>query len=71
MYIVDNNPCDPDPCTHGQCVASGRTYRCTCNTGYSGTTCNGKITKIKVYDKNKSIKNCELGKASMFTNQPP
>jgi uncharacterized membrane protein len=29
------------------------------------------INKIKVYDKNKLIKNCQLGKASMFTNQPP
>jgi Notch-like protein len=71
MYIVDYNPCNPDPCTHGQCVASGGTYTCTCNSGYSGTTCDGKITKIKVYDINKLIKICELGTASMFTNQPP
>ena len=48
MYILDYNPCDPDPCTYGQCVASGGTYTCTCNTGYTGTTCDGKITKIKV-----------------------
>jgi hypothetical protein len=42
MYIVDNNPCNPDPCTHGQCVASGETYTCTCNSGYSGTICDGR-----------------------------
>jgi hypothetical protein len=42
MYIVDYNPCDPDPCIHGQCVTSGETYTCTCNSGYSGTACDGR-----------------------------
>ena len=42
MYSVDYNPCNPDPCNHGQCVASGGTYTCTCNSGYSGTICDGR-----------------------------
>ena len=43
---TDMNPCEPNPCisienSTGICTATGdTTYSCTCETGYTGSTCN-------------------------------
>lgn len=39
--IVDTDPCNPDPCSHGRCKRVGTGYRCKCFSGYSGSTCSG------------------------------
>ncbi|EFN66210.1 Cubilin [Camponotus floridanus] len=36
-----NTACSVNPCVHGTCVPNGANgFTCTCNPGYSGTTCN-------------------------------
>ncbi|XP_011637168.1 cubilin-like [Pogonomyrmex barbatus] len=36
-----NTACSSNPCVHGTCVPNGANgFTCTCNPGYSGTTCN-------------------------------
>ncbi|XP_014678750.1 PREDICTED: fibropellin-3-like, partial [Priapulus caudatus] len=35
-----NDPCDPDPCENGQCLAKGGAYTCQCDANYVGVNCN-------------------------------
>lgn len=53
-WIVEEpqDPCDPNPCGHGQCQVSGTTYSCQCDAGFmfSGTHCDpGKICATSCY----------------------
>ncbi|XP_071137083.1 protein lin-12-like [Mytilus edulis] len=32
--------CDPNPCMHGTCTSTRQGYKCTCDTGYTGSICN-------------------------------
>jgi len=36
---VQNSPCNPDPCAHGDCSESGGNAICDCDTGYEGLFC--------------------------------
>lgn len=33
------DPCDPNPCEHGDCSVDGDGYKCSCEDGYEGPTC--------------------------------
>lgn len=39
MYSLDINQCDPNPCNGHTCVDKVSAYKCQCNNGYSGDTC--------------------------------
>ena len=42
--IVDIDYCIPGPCVNGDCTDGLLTYTCTCDAGWTGTTCDiGKI----------------------------
>ena len=45
-HIVDTDPCNPDPCSHGRCKRVGTDYRCKCYSGYSGSTCSGNMNWV-------------------------
>ena len=48
----DGNECSPDPCQNGgTCEDLVGSYRCDCNTGYSGTNCETGTDVLK-FDKN-------------------
>lgn len=48
----DGNECSPDPCPNGgTCEDLVGSYRCDCNTGYSGTNCETGTDVLK-FDKN-------------------
>ena len=34
------NHCDNNPCLHGTCTPVGRGFMCSCQQGWTGTTCN-------------------------------
>ncbi|XP_031570057.1 fibropellin-1-like isoform X2 [Actinia tenebrosa] len=41
------NPCEQNPCGHnGRCLASGDSYVCVCEPGFSGTTCEVHLTTM-------------------------
>lgn len=31
--------CDPNPCVHGTCTSSPQGYSCSCDDGYTGSSC--------------------------------
>jgi hypothetical protein len=37
------DPCDPNPCEHGDCSVDGDGYDCDCDAGYRGTRCQTNI----------------------------
>jgi hypothetical protein len=39
MCVLDYDPCNPNPCTHGTCTTSSGSVQCSCHSGYSGATC--------------------------------
>jgi len=40
MHIVSGNSCYNSPCQNGgTCTNQGSGYRCSCRTGYTGSTC--------------------------------
>lgn len=41
--------CDPDPCTHGDCVDLGTTFECHCKDVWEGKLCENGALKIYVY----------------------
>ncbi|KAH0948163.1 hypothetical protein HN011_006977 [Eciton burchellii] len=39
-----NSACASNPCVYGRCTSNGANdFTCTCNPGYSGTTCNTRV----------------------------
>nr|XP_012218853.1 PREDICTED: cubilin-like [Linepithema humile] len=44
LAVSVNTVCTSNPCVHGTCVPNGANgFTCTCNPGYTGTTCNVPI----------------------------
>jgi hypothetical protein len=43
LYILDQDPCKTNPCTHGHCIPDGGSYTCICHSGYSGSACDGML----------------------------
>ena len=41
--VFDDNPCDRDPCVHGNCVDLVLDFRCDCFLGYKGRSCSGNF----------------------------
>ena len=39
LYITDVDDCVSDPCTHGVCSDAVNGYTCSCDAGYTGTSC--------------------------------
>lgn len=40
-------PCDPNPCAHGTCTATGaRTWRCACQQGWYGMNCDVPLANV-------------------------
>lgn len=45
IYDISVTPCFGDPCLNrGTCRVSGSSYLCSCLPGYTGTSCEGKIS---------------------------
>ena len=42
------DPCDPDPCVHGNCEADGESFTCNCDDGYEGELCDSGATIIAI-----------------------
>ena len=40
--------CNPDPCQNGACSYDGEGFSCSCDSGFSGSTC-GKYTVFGLY----------------------
>ena len=46
LYVtVESNECSNNPCVNGACVDIGDTFRCDCNSDYTGTTCQSKLAQ--------------------------
>ena len=53
-------PCNPNPCVNGDCLANGGGYTCACNsTGYTGDTCETDIDECTDSDLCGSQGKCE------------
>lgn len=40
LYLLtDVDDCRSSPCKHGNCTDNINGYNCTCDTGYTGTSC--------------------------------
>ncbi|CAD5116589.1 DgyrCDS5466 [Dimorphilus gyrociliatus] len=45
LRYLANQPCNPNPCSNGQCSVNGNTFRCTCFTGWTGDRCDQRINR--------------------------
>jgi len=42
FLTIEVTPCIPDPCQNGECELTLSGYRCHCDEGYFGRTCNSE-----------------------------
>lgn len=47
--ILDGNECSPNPCVRGTCTDLISSYRCNCPSGYSGTRCEERRGRLRIY----------------------
>ena len=52
-FFLEKDPCRPNPCGHGGfCTEIGGGFACNCTLGFKGSTCQGKIFQLILYQPN-------------------